>query len=50
VNPLCIAAMKKLLGLSVLVLCAICLGACSSLPSGNVDIRNAANYGSSTPR
>jgi hypothetical protein len=41
--------MKKLLGISLLILTAICLGACSSLPAGP-GLDGAANYGSSAPR
>jgi hypothetical protein len=40
--------MKKLIGISLFIVCAICLGACSSLPAG--DVGDAANFGSSTPR
>jgi hypothetical protein len=45
-----VAAMKKLLGLFVLILFLVSLGACSTMSRPNVDIRNAANFGSSTPR
>ena len=40
--------MKKLLGLSLVIACVLGLGACSSLPAGNVG--DSPDYGSSTPR
>ena len=40
--------MKKLIGISLLALCVICLGACSSMPSG--DVGDSPDYGSSSPR
>ncbi|MGH8045756.1 MAG: hypothetical protein ACREKL_00795 [Chthoniobacterales bacterium] len=41
--------MKKFIGLcAFLIACVICLGACSSLPPG--DVGDTPNYGSSTPR
>jgi hypothetical protein len=40
--------MKKLIGISLFIVCAICLGACANMPSG--DTGSAPDYGSSTPR
>jgi hypothetical protein len=41
--------MKKLIGISLFIVCTVCLGACSSLPAGP-GASDAANYGSSSPR
>lgn len=40
--------MKKTLGILALLVCGLIIGACSSLPPG--DVGDTANYGSSTPR
>jgi hypothetical protein len=40
--------MKKPLSILILLVLALGLGACSSIPAG--DVGDSANYGSSTPR